>query len=99
MGFIRFFGRFRRRCGDMEHRPEEPLGENSGDEQDWSNRTCGIGCELPMLAEWFPMTLRMRIWASRRPCKAQFQSVIQAQYYQASFSTFVGPGGHIVFQD
>ena len=20
-------------------------GENSGDEQDWSNRTCGIGCE------------------------------------------------------
>ena len=33
MGFIRFFGRFRRRWGDMEHRPEEPLGENSGDEQ------------------------------------------------------------------
>ena len=29
------------------------LGENSGDEQDWSNRTCGIGCELPTLAEWF----------------------------------------------
>ena len=27
MGFIRFFGRFRRRWGDMEHRPEEPLGE------------------------------------------------------------------------
>ena len=23
------------------------LGESSGDEQDWSNRTCGIGCELP----------------------------------------------------
>ena len=43
----------------MEHRPEEPLGESSGDEQDWSNRTCGIGCELSMLAEWFPMTLRM----------------------------------------
>ena len=47
MGFIRFFGRFRHRWGDMEHRPEEPLGESSGDEQDWSNRTCGIGCELP----------------------------------------------------
>ena len=31
----------------MEHRSEEPLGESSGDEQDWSNRTCGIGCELP----------------------------------------------------
>ena len=56
MGFLRFFGRFRRRWGDMEHRPEEPLGQSSGDEQDWSNRTCGIGCELPMLAEWFPMT-------------------------------------------
>ena len=47
MGFIRFFGRFRHRWGDMEHRSEEPLGESSGDEQDWSNRTCGIGCELP----------------------------------------------------
>ena len=31
----------------MEHRSEEPLGDSSGDEQDWSNRTCGIGCELP----------------------------------------------------
>ena len=31
----------------MEHRSEEPLGESSGDEHDWSNRTCGIGCELP----------------------------------------------------
>ena len=61
MGFIRVFGRFRRRWGDMEHRSEEPLGESSGDEQVWSNRTCGIGCELPMLAEWFPMTLRMRM--------------------------------------
>ena len=61
MGFIRFFGRFRRRWGDMEYRPEEPLGENSGDEQDWSNRTCGIG----ELAEWFPMTLRMRMRLSK----------------------------------
>ena len=30
-------GRFRRRWGNMEHRPEEPLSESSGDEQDWSN--------------------------------------------------------------
>ena len=48
MGFMRFFGRFRRRWGDMEHRPEEPLGESSGDERQ------SLGCELPMLAEWFP---------------------------------------------
>ena len=58
-GLTRFFGRFRRRWEDMEHRPEEPLGESSGDEQDWSDGTCGTGCALPMLAEWFPMTRRM----------------------------------------
>ena len=34
MGFIRFFGRFRRKWGDMEHRSEEPLGESNGNEQD-----------------------------------------------------------------
>ena len=32
------------RWGDMDYRPEEPLGESIGDEQDWSNGTYGIGC-------------------------------------------------------
>lgn len=45
-GFHKVLWRDSPNWGDMEHRPEEPLGESIADEQDMSNGTSGIGCEF-----------------------------------------------------